>query len=57
MDLVLLVLLIACVGFLLYFITTRIPMDPIVRVILQIVVIVVLVLFLLRRFGGLPNFL
>lgn len=58
MDLILLVLVLALVGFLVHFITTRIPMDATFRLAIQIIVVIAVVLFLLRRFGaGIPNVL
>lgn len=58
MDLVILVLVLAAVGFLLWLITTQIPMDPIFRTIIQIVVAIVVVLWLLGKLGAqMPSFL
>jgi len=56
MDLIMLVLVLAVVGFIVWLITTRIPMPPIFQTVIYIVVLIVLVLWLLRRFGGsIPN--
>ena len=58
MDLVMLVLVLALLGFLVYLITSKIPMDPIFSLAIQIIVIVAVILFLIRRFGGsIPNVL
>jgi len=58
MDLVILVLVLALLGFLIWLITTKIPMDPIFRIIIYVVVAVALILWLVRRFGGtVPNVL
>ena len=58
MDLVILVLAIALVGFLVWAITTYIPMDPIFKTIIYIIVGVVMVLFVIRQFAGsVPNVL
>lgn len=57
MDLVVLVLVLALIGFLVHLIVTKIPMDPTFRLVIQILVVVLVVLYLLRRFGGLPNVL
>ena len=55
---IMLVLMLALVGFVIYLITTKIPMDPMFRTAIHIIVIVAVVLYLLRRFGGsLPNLL
>jgi hypothetical protein len=58
MDLIMLVLVLALVGFFVYLITTKIPMDPMFRLAIQIIVVIVVVLYLIRRFGGgIPNLL
>lgn len=58
MDLILLVLVLAVVGFVVWLITTKIPMDPVFQWVIYAVVVVVLVLWLLKRLGGgVPNFL
>jgi hypothetical protein len=55
MDLVILVLVLSLIGFLVYIITTKIPMDPMFRLAIQIIVLIVVILYVVRRFGGLPN--
>jgi len=56
MDLIMLVLVLSVIGFLVWLITTKIPMDPTFRLAIQIIVLIVIVLWLLRRFGGgIPN--
>jgi len=55
MDLIVLVLVLALVGFLVWLITTKIPMDPMFKLAIQIVALIVIILYVLRRFGGLPN--
>lgn len=58
MDLIILVLGIAVLGLLVWAITTYIPMDPIFRTIIYIVVAVALVLFVVRQFSSsVPNVL
>lgn len=58
MDLVMLVLVLALVGFLIYLITTYIPMPPIFKTAIMIVVVIVVILFLIKRFAGdVPNLL
>ena len=58
MDLVILVLVVALIGWLVYWITTTIPMHPTLRTVIHIMVAVVLVLFILRRLGfAIPNVL
>ena len=57
MDLIMLVLVIALVGFIVWAITTHIPMPPVWATALQIIALVALLLFLLTRFVALPNLL
>ena len=57
MDLVLLVLGVAVVGFLVWVITTKIPMPPYWAQIIQVVALIVLVLYVLTRFVRLPSVL
>jgi heme A synthase len=58
MDLILLVLGLALLGFLVYLITTKIPMDPMLQYAIQIIVVVAVVIYLVRRFGdNIPNML
>lgn len=56
MDLIILILGIALLGLLAWAITTYIPMDPIFKTIIYIVIAVALILFLVRQFAGsVPN--
>ena len=55
MDLIVLVLIVALIGFLVYIITTKIPMPPGWATALQVVALIVIVLYLLSRFVALPN--
>jgi hypothetical protein len=58
MDLIILVLGIALVGFIVWGITTYIPMPPIFKTIIYILCAVVLLLFVIRQFSGsVPNVL
>jgi hypothetical protein len=58
MDLILLVLGLALIGFLVWLITEKIPMAPMFKLGIQIIVAVVVILYLVRRFGGaIPNVL
>jgi hypothetical protein len=51
MSLITLIVVLVVVGFLLWLIQTFIPMDPKVKLLLQVVVVVVLLLWVLRAFG------
>lgn len=56
MDLVMLILGIALAGFLVWLITTYIPMEPIFKTIIYVVVAIVLIIFVVRQFSGsVPN--
>ena len=56
MDLIILILGIAVLGFIVWIITTKIPMDPIFRMAIYAIVTIVLLLFIVRQFGGaVPN--
>jgi len=57
MDLVILVLLVALIGFLVWIITTKIPMPAGWAVAIQVLALVVIVLYILQRFVNLPNVL
>jgi hypothetical protein len=57
MDLILLVCVLALVGFLVYVITTQVPMPPGWAKAIQVLALLVILLFLLTRFVNLPNVL
>jgi flagellar biogenesis protein FliO len=57
MDLVVLVVVICLIGFLVWVLTTRVPMPPGWAVAIQVLALIVIVMWLLSRFGGLPNVL
>lgn len=56
MDLIILILGIACIGFLVWLITTYIPMEQPFKVVIYVVAAIVLVLWLVRHFRNVvPN--
>jgi hypothetical protein len=57
MDLILLVLVLAIVGFVIWLITTQIPMPANWARAIQIFALVVIVIYLITRFLNLPNVL
>jgi hypothetical protein len=57
MDLILLILAIALIGWLVYIITTKVPMPPGWATTLQVLALIVLILFILSHFVPLPNVL
>ncbi len=57
MDLILLLLGIAILGFIVWLITTKIPMPPAWATALQVIALVAVLLYALTRFVKLPNIL
>lgn len=57
MDLIVLVLVVCLVGFVVWLLTTYIPMPPNWAKLIQVVALVVLLLYLLTRLFHLPNVL
>jgi len=57
MDLIILVLVIAVIGFFVWFITTKVPMPPYWATAIQVLALIVIVLFILGRFMNVPNVL
>lgn len=57
MDLLVLVLVLALIGFLVWIITTRVPMPPGWATAIQVLALIVIILYVLTRFVTLPNVL
>lgn len=58
MDLIVLVIVLVAVGFLVYLLTTKVPMPPYWAMAIQIVALILMLLFVLRQLGVvLPNLL
>jgi hypothetical protein len=57
MDLILLVVVLVVIGFLIWLLTTQVPMPPAWAKAIQVLALVVIVLYLLSRFVSLPNVL
>lgn len=57
MDLLLLILVLCLVGFVVWLLTTRIPMPPAWATAIQVIALICLVLYVLTRFVSLPNVL
>ena len=57
MDLIILVLVIALIGFIVWIITTKVPMPPMWATAIQILALIVIVLYIITRFFNLPNVL
>jgi hypothetical protein len=57
MDLILLVLVAVLIGFVVYILTTRVPMPPGWATAIQVLALVLILLYVLSRFVVLPNVL
>ena len=57
MDLVILVLIVALIGFVIYIITTKVPMPPGWATALQLLALIVLILYIVSHFIAVPNVL
>jgi len=57
MDLILLVLVLVVVGFIVWLLTTKVPMPPAFATAIQVIVLIALVFYVLTRFVSLPNVL
>ena len=57
MDLVILVLVVVLIGFLVYILTTKIPMPPGWAMVIQVGALIIIILYLLTRVVHIPNVL
>jgi uncharacterized membrane protein len=57
MDLIILVIVVVLIGFLVWLLTTRVPMPPGWATAIQVGALIVIVLYLVTRFIRLPNVL
>lgn len=57
MDLIVLVLVAALIGFLVWLLTTKVPMPPAWATAIQVIALVVLILWLLSHVAAIPNVL
>lgn len=57
MDLVILVLVLVVIGFLVWLLTTQVPMPPEWARAIQVLALIVIILYLITRFFNLPNVL
>lgn len=57
MDLLLLVLVLAIIGFVVWLITTKIPMPPMWATVIQIAALILIVFYVVTRLIRLPNVL
>jgi hypothetical protein len=56
-DLILLIVVCVVIGFIVWVLTTQVPMPPVWAKAIQVLALVVLVLYILTRFVNLPNVL
>lgn len=57
MDLIFLVLVVVLIGFIVWVLTTKIPMPPGWATAIQVLALIVILLYILTRFANLPNIL
>jgi len=57
MDLVILVIVVVLIGFIVWLLTTRVPMPPGWATAIQVGALILIVLYLITRFVRLPNVL
>lgn len=57
MDLIILIVVVVVIGFLVFLLTTRVPLPPGWATAIQILALVVILLYVLTRFVRLPNVL
>jgi hypothetical protein len=57
MDLILLVVVVVVIGFLVWLLTTKVPMPPLWATSIQVIALVVVILYLLTRVVHIPNVL
>lgn len=57
MDLLLLVIVLVLLGFVIYVLTTKVPMPPHWATAIQVIALIALLLYVLTRFVNLPNVL
>lgn len=55
MDLIILVLMVALIGFVIWLLTTKIPMPPAWATAIQVIALIVIILYVLTRLFHLPN--
>jgi ABC-type siderophore export system fused ATPase/permease subunit len=57
MDLLVLVIVLCLIGFVIYLLTTKIPMPPYWATAIQVATLIIIVLYILTRLVSLPNVL
>ncbi|HWN86285.1 MAG TPA: hypothetical protein VNN99_14070 [Vicinamibacterales bacterium] len=57
MDLLMILLVVVIIGFVVWLVTTNIPMPPVWATAIQVIALVVMLLWVLTRFVAIPNVL
>ncbi len=57
MDLIVLVVVLVLIGFLVWLLTTKVPMPPLWATSIQVIALIVVILYLLTRVVHIPNVL
>jgi len=57
MDLLMILLVVVIVGFIVWLVTTNIPMPPVWATAIQVIALVVMLLWVLSKFVAIPNVL
>lgn len=57
MDLIVLVIVVVLIGFLVYLLTTKVPMPPYWATAIQVIALILVILWVLSRLTPLPNVL
>ncbi len=57
MDLIILVLVLVLIGFVVWLLTTKVPMPPMWATAIQVIALIAVVLFLITRLAHIPNVL
>ena len=55
MDLIVLVLVLCLIGFIVYILTTKVPMPPYWATAIQVLALIVILLYLVTHFVAIPN--
>lgn len=55
MDLIILVIVLVVVGFLVWLLTTKVPLPPYWALAIQVLALIIVVLYVLTRFFRIPN--
>lgn len=57
MDLIIVLLVVVLIGFLVWLLTTKVPMPPMWATAIQIIALILVIIWILTRFVNIPNVL